>query len=661
MPSTSRAEAAFVGTALALSAVLFLPAAADPVNVVKLVVVVAAAVACVSTALYRLARHREGVMPVGVFPTALAVLSVALVVAAVGSPSATTAVLGTPGRLAGLLLYTTCMLLGVSTLRAGSDHLWVVEVSLALAGGFTAAYGALQLLGLDAINWANDFNPLIAALGNPNFASAYLGICVPLFLSFSLRAVAPARWRWTAAAGAVALTLLAVLSSAAQGPLCAMTGSGVVVLAWLLDQHGTRRRAGLAALALATVGGSLTLALGVKGLGPAARLFGAGSFQTRRWYWNAAMDMWRKEPVLGVGIDHYGRNWRTSRPLDNVSALGGGDYTDAAHSVPLHLLATGGLVVAVAYALVVIATSWALLQGMRRLQGDARLRLAGVGGAWVAYQVQSLVSIDQVPLVVLNFVLAAAVVVASGTGKVKHVRLPGALPPPEPARPGRRQAVQLGTRTRDLTGVDLVALSVVGLLTVAALWFSLTPLRADLAIASGDEALRTGDGNASLEAYQHAADLLPGRSLPWSREASLLTNVRQPAAALTAYDRAIEADPSDISVLEAAARVAEEQQQLDRARRYHRQALAQDPYNPATVAAAATFELRHGGAAAALEILEAALQRTPAKGPLWTPLGDARQVTGDRSGAVQAYEQALLVTPTDAKATAELAKLRAAS
>ncbi len=45
-----------------------------------------------------------------------------------------------------------------------------------LAGLFTATYGLLQKAGIDSIPWNNPFNPIIAALGNPNFASGYLGI-----------------------------------------------------------------------------------------------------------------------------------------------------------------------------------------------------------------------------------------------------------------------------------------------------------------------------------------------------------------------------------------------------------------------------------------------------------------------------------------------------
>jgi putative inorganic carbon (HCO3(-)) transporter len=650
-------EMSSVAAAAFLSAAAFLPAAADPVNPIKLTVVLMGSLVALGAAAAASIRERTVHVPVGPWTIVLIALVLALAAAAVVSPSSTTALMGTPGRLSGLLLYAPCAALAVSTLRGGLGGLPFVEAGVGAAGVFTASYGLLQYAGVDAVAWANEFNPIIAALGNPNFASAYMGIAAPLLMAWALRADEPRTLRITTGVTAGLLLLAATLSGAVQGPLAAAAGAVVVATAWFLNSPQPRMWQGLTGLGVLAGSGFIALLLGAAGTGPAVRIFGAGNFQTRQWYWSAALDMWQQSPLLGVGLDHYGRFWRTSRPLDNVRTLGGGDFTDAAHNVPLHLLATGGLVVAVAYLAFVLMTAWALVHGLRQLEGSARLRLAGLGGAWVAYQVQSLVSIDQVPLVVLNFVLAAAVVVASGTGRLHSLRLPGALPPPQAPAPGRRRAASTAARVRATTPADVALLSVTGLVGLVLLWLALIPLRADLAVQDGDQALRRGDGNASLAAYDRAIALLPGRTTAWARKGGLLTNVR-PAVALQAYDGAIAADPSNIGALRAAADLAEAQGELERARAYHAQAVRRDPYNPTTVTAAATFELRHGGADQALELLEQAVARTPEQAALWTPLGDARQVLGDEEGAVEAYERALSLDPTIAKAIEELAKLR---
>lgn len=643
-----------------MSAIAFLPSAADPVNTIKWTVVLLCGVLTLAAAAAQVVQHRVIMVPAPMVLASLGTLAVALCAAAVAAPVTAIAVLGAPGRLSGLALYLVAIVLFVSTSGSGSVHLRWVQTAVVAAGTFTATYGVFQSLGWDAIKWANEFNPIIASLGNPNFASGYLGICVPVAAAWALRLRARGPAQLTMTLLAAGMLAVAVLSDSSQGPLAATAGLGVVTLGYGLNHRGSMRRAWLGGVVAGTAVGAALLAAGIQGVGPLSRLFGAGNFTTRRWYWDAALSMWSDRPLLGVGLDSYGLFWRTSRPLENVATLGGGDYSDAAHSVPLHLLATGGLLVAVTYAAFAGIVATALLRGLYAASGADRLRLAGVGGGWVAFQVQSLVSIDQVPLVVLNFVLAGAVLAASGTWPVWEIRLPGALVPVNPAGSGKRRAPSPAKRARALTAPDLALLGLLALGGLALAWAALIPLRADVAVRSGDIALRAGNGNAALAAFDHAIDLLPGRSLHWSRRGDLLAAVRQPAAALDAYDQAVAVDPANIGILLAAAKLAEEQGQLDRSRSYHRQAVAQDPYNPATIREAATFELRHGGASAARVLLEEALARTPATTPLWLPLGDARQVLGDKQGAISAYEEALRRDPAQTKAAAELAELKAA-
>ncbi len=55
--------------------------------------------------------------------------------------------------------------------------------------------------------------------------------------------------------------------------------------------------------------------------------------------------------MTGVGLDRYGAYYRSVRPAAAAEAA---NFTDAAHSVPLHLLATGGLLVALPYVALVL-------------------------------------------------------------------------------------------------------------------------------------------------------------------------------------------------------------------------------------------------------------------------------------------------------------------
>jgi O-antigen ligase/cytochrome c-type biogenesis protein CcmH/NrfG len=643
-----------VAATVVLTAMLFTRDAVDPVNVLKLTVLTLGALLLAGTAISRAIRHRVAAVPIGAGPAAALLLAVAFLASTVAAPTTTPALLGAYGRNSGLLAYICSLILYFTVVRTclrGGLH--VIVAGLGGAGLLVASYGMLQWLGIDAIPWNNPFNPIISALGNPNFAAAYMGITAPVAAGAALWPGWPRGYRAAAAATAVLCVVTALLSDAAQGPLAASGGLGVVVAARLLDLTGRARRAGLGALALVTVGSVALIGLGATlRSGPLAGLFTGISYDARLYYWDAALQMLRDRPVFGVGLDHYGSYWRTARSAQAVAQLGGESYTDSAHSVPLQMLAQGGLVLGLTYGGFVLVTGFFLVRGLVRLRGQERLLLAMLGGSWVAYQVQSLVSIDQVPLIVLHFVTAGGVIAAGRGARLKEVRLPGALPPPPDAR-AKRRAAALEPRTRDVTPADLALLTVTTVVLLALAWQAVAPLRANVAVQDGVQLTRLGNGTEAYQAYERASDLVPGLPYPWVRQAELFAGASPPqsAQAREAYLQAASTDPRDPNVRRAAAMHAEATGDLELARQLLHEAVTLDPNNPETVVAAATFQLRHGGAEAARRLLEDTIgrlekvTRVPAYAPLWATLGDARAVLGDAVGARTAYQVAVFLEP----------------
>jgi putative inorganic carbon (HCO3(-)) transporter len=667
VPSTSLAVDRYVLAAVVvLTCVLFTSRAADPVNVIKLTALMLAALALLASAIYRIARHRVVQLPLSGAAWAAAALLVALGVVTVTAPVTTTAVVGAYGRNSGLLAYASVLVLFAAAVRAlQPPRTRVLLGAIVLAGLFTASYGLLQRVGIDAVPWDNPFNPVIAALGNPNFASGYMGIAASVAAGAALWSGWATAWRWASGATAVLCLLAAALSNSVQGPIAAAAGLVVVAAGWFLTLDLRVRRAGLGALGGSVIAGIGVLLLGalVKA-GPAAAIFGDYGSRARTYYWDAALDMFTSRPVVGVGLDHYGSYWRSARSSESVAFLGGSSYSDAAHSVPLQMLAQGGLLLGLAYAAFVTAVLVALVRGLLRLTGPDRTLLAAIGGGWAAYQVQSFVSIDQVPLMVLHFTLAGAVIATAGHLRFREVRLPGALAAPvvhpNDVRTKRRLAAS-APRERELAGADYVVLSVAAVLILLAAWQAFDPLRANVAIGQGDKLLARGQGNGALEAYERATDLAPGQAVYWGREGSLFEQVQQPARARAAWAEAAERDPFDVAALRATARLAEAAGDLDAARQRYTRALEVDPLNVETVLEASTFELRHSGAQAARDLLERTAPLLPQEAAVWATLGDARLVLGDVEAARAAYEQALALQPGQPTAVAGLEKLDAAA
>ncbi len=643
-----------VAAAVSLTGIVFLSSTADPVNIPKLAALLLCALLLPAMSAARAVRARELSLPSGAPALAGLGLAVAFGVSALVAPQSSTALLGATGRNSGLLAYAAALILYLSVLRAfTASATKVLAFALLAAGTFTALYGLLQLLGIDAIAWNNPFNPIIATLGNPDFASAYVGIAVPVAVWAALWTGWAVALRVISGVLAVLFLVIGALSSAIQGPIAAGAGLAVVALALSLDLTVKRRNAALLALGALTGAGLTILIAGAAGVGPARQFFTGISFDARTWYWGAALKMWHRSPLTGIGLDSYGLYWRRDRPLANPRTVGGDAYSDSAHSVPLQHLAQGGLLLAAAYLFFLVVVTVALVRGFHRLRGQERLLLAGLGGAWVAYQVQSLVSIDQVPLLVLNFTLGAGVIVASGSARLKVVRLPGALPVAQQGR-GRKASLP---RTRPTTGVDIALLSAIGVATVVAMWLSLTPLRANLAAHRGDVALSTGDGTTAVLDYLRAVDLEPGFGPYRTKVGDTYNRANLPDRARQAFIEAFRVDKAEIAAGRTAGRLAETAGDYRQAGVLFAEALSLDPSNSATILDWATFQLRHGSAADAGARLERAVRDLPGDAGLWASLGDARGVLGDVAGARAAYERALAIKPDEPTATVGLQKL----
>jgi putative inorganic carbon (HCO3(-)) transporter len=643
-----------ITAAVVLTGTLFLSSLADPVNVVKLTALLICALIALVSAAVRITGERIVRLPTDPAAWAAAALLVALVVATITAPTTTTAIVGTYGRNSGLLAYgaaLTLFFLGARVWDAASTP--ILLLGAVFAGLLTASYGLLQYAGIDPIHWNNPFNPIIATLGNPDFASAYVGICVPAAVWGALWDRWALPWRIASGLSAVMFLITAVLSDAIQGLAATAVGLTVLAAAWLLEQRRAVARGGLTALGAVVAVGVATALAGAAKVGPASFVFTRGSSKAREWYWEAALTMFRHHPVFGVGLDHYGAFFRQVRPDAATALLGPAEFSDAAHSVPLQMLAQGGLLLGLAYLAFVVLVAVTLLRGLLRLEGPPRLLLGAVGGMWAAYVVQAAVSIDQVPLLTVEFAAAGAVVALAGRG-LREIRLRGALAPVE-AR-GRRRGAPV-QRERSWTGADTAIAGTVVVAGLVAFWFALYPLRANAAARSGDIALQSGDGNTALSNFQKANSLLPGIGVYWEKTGALYEAVKQPSAALDTYRRGAEHDPYDISLLLSTARLAADQKDVALQGRMLRRAGQLDPTNPSTVEQVAAYDAGHGDLPAARSALERALRAVTNDPALWSAAGQVRAATGDPAGARAAFQRALAIAPDNAVAKHGLALL----
>jgi O-antigen ligase len=313
---------------------------------------------------------------------------------------------GTPNRNTGFLAYLfLTFLLFASASSASSNVLKKSAYSLLGVGGFLGLYGLGQWQGLDFFDYENAYvSDVFGTFGNPNFQSAFMGMTASV--AFSL--VIFGHLRLLQKVGFFAIWLIAISNiylSSEQGYLNFIAGFLAAVLVYLFS----KRRLILAwtGLALSGLGGFLVLA-GILNSGPLADLLYKSSLQARGFYWRAATNMMVEHPFFGVGLDGFGDWYRRSR-TQSATDFNAGIVSDTAHSIPLDIGSGGGIPLLIFYLLILGLAFNAIVKVITRSQ-DFDPIFASIVAGWVAYQAQSLISINQLGLGVWGWSLTGLLI-----------------------------------------------------------------------------------------------------------------------------------------------------------------------------------------------------------------------------------------------------------
>ena len=503
------------------------------------------------------------------------------------------ALFGGSGAHAGLLLYLSCFVLFCAGSALYRDRPASDLVTVLLAAAVpVVGYGIVQSAGLEPLGWRSSAGgpPVFSTMGNANFFSAWCGIVAVLAAWGGLTTQWSAGWRIASATLLVGALAVAWASASIQGPIAAVVGLTVFGAARLSDRgrHTQRMRRRTVLLR-----GLPVVALIAGGLVVATRGDAIGSFAGRAGKWQAALAMGRDRPFTGFGLDLFVDWYHSYRPVFDAVERGLSHTADAAHSVPLQLLAGGGVPLLLAYGVFVASVGVMALRAIRRSSGERRLLVGALTGAWVAYQMQSAVSIDVPALAVLHWVLAGLLVAA--------------------ATPTTRSTDEhMHPRWTPAPALALAVLA--GLVTLAVA----LPVRAEV---SARRAIRFG-----IQGEHASAERALGIALrlnPWEpRYAVVLARQRlqrgDERQAVEAFALAESRSPHSMVIALEAARAADGAGDETEALRLYDKAVALDPNAPQLHVEAARFHLRSGDVGAAVPLLERAVELEPR--PRWRRL-----------------------------------------
>jgi hypothetical protein len=114
-------------------------------------------------------------------------------------------------------------------------------------------------------------------------------------------------------------------------------------------------------------------------------------------------------PIFGVGLDSYGDWYRRSRTIEATLRRGPDVTSNAAHNVFLDISSYGGFPLLLIYIALMVLVIVSAVKVIKRSQGY-NAGFVGLVAGWVAFQAQSIISINQIGLALWGWVLSGLII-----------------------------------------------------------------------------------------------------------------------------------------------------------------------------------------------------------------------------------------------------------
>lgn len=315
---------------------------------------------------------------------------------------------GVQGRNTGFLNHIALFALVISILAMKSmKSLHVLFLGLLLAGLGNLLYCLWVLAFGDFVAWNNPYKSLLGTFGNPNFASSFLAISATGFLgmyitkNFSLR-------KALISLVLISITILEIRQThSTQGLIVLIAGCYIIVWLSLYLSH-----AKLSLIYGWSFAGAVVAALGLLGItntGPLANLLFQETLAFRKEYWLAGIKMGLQNPIFGVGLDSYGDWYRQSRSAESLISPGINVVTNVSHNIYIDAFANGGFPMLFGYLIFAFFTLQSIFKTLKSMVVLDPLFI-GIATAWFCFQLQSLISINQIGISIWGWALSGMLI-----------------------------------------------------------------------------------------------------------------------------------------------------------------------------------------------------------------------------------------------------------
>lgn len=379
----------------------------DPVNVPKLLTLTMTA--AISLALFLIGSDKKVLKKRKYLYLSLTCFLIfSFVSTAFSTEDVLTSFYGVYGRNNGFLSYSALIILFFVATQFQNKHSFSVLLkAFYFSGLFNVAYCGLSIAGIELIPWNNIFNTILGTFGNPNFIGAFLGMFATFLFSTFFNRDYAVQFKMFNFLVLIVTGYQILYSNAIQGIVVALGGFALVLFYFLRSCHMTRIVVSL--YSLIVISFATISVLGALQIGPLAKFVYKTSVSLRGEYWQAGINMGLSHPFFGVGMDSYGAWYRRSRDASALVLPGPDTTTNAAHNVVLDIFASGGFPLLVSYILIISFTVLSIFRVLKKSR-DFDFLFVALVSIWVGYQVQSLVSINQIGLSIWGWIFGGAII-----------------------------------------------------------------------------------------------------------------------------------------------------------------------------------------------------------------------------------------------------------
>lgn len=396
----------FISLSAVFISLYFNPSLADPFNSPKLwALMMLGSWLLGYIVIFLISKRKSLVKTEKIFFGIIATFTLSMLYSSLTTKVTFTAFFGEQQRRLGFIFY---LFMGIFMLASGLfysiNNLSVLYKCAITLGIIFAAYGTLQAYGQDFISWNNPYNSIILTLGNPNFASALMSILAVII--FNYITIAKRVYQLPLLALGTYIIILIALSQSRQGLIAFGIGISVVILIrifWL------SRNLGIVVAAILFCLFNLVI-LAMLQVGPFAQAIYKNSVSLRGFYWRAGLEMFQSKILTGVGVDSYGDYFREFREKLYPLTYGYQISSDNAHNVPIQIFSTTGALVGILYLTLIIFIALIGIKQLKQKDSKENRLALGIFGAWVTFQAQSVISIDNVGLTIWGWILGGTVI-----------------------------------------------------------------------------------------------------------------------------------------------------------------------------------------------------------------------------------------------------------